>query len=181
MAAANRCYVGFVRAVMIGRDGLHRTVLLDLLAAAGAANPVSYITTGNVSFEAAQDRVDDIVADVEHRIGTVVSRPTPVFVRTRDELRDMTAGDPFADAPFPDAEAREVVFLRDRVPDVDLPIRSARGDVMVFARSERELFSVSRRVDGTLRSPGGTIERLTGQRVTTRAWSTVTRIVVALG
>ena len=42
----------FVRNVMIGREGLHRQVLLDVVERAGGRAPRSYISTGNVTFDA---------------------------------------------------------------------------------------------------------------------------------
>ena len=60
-------YAGFVRAVMLGRDGLHRPVLLDCFRSAGADRPRSYLTTGNVTFTADERSVDRILVLVFHR------------------------------------------------------------------------------------------------------------------
>ncbi len=45
-------WAGFVRNVMVGRQGLTRLVLLGAVADAGGASPVSYLSTGNVTFDA---------------------------------------------------------------------------------------------------------------------------------
>ena len=103
-----RTYVGFVRAVMIGRDGLHRPVLLDLPERAGVQEPTSYLTTGNVSFSAQPDRVDDVVAEMERSIESVVGRTTPVIVRPLEHLRGLVDRAPFDDAPHASPRARLV-------------------------------------------------------------------------
>ncbi len=109
-------YVAFVRAVMIGREGLHRPVLLDMFERAGAADPVSYISTGNVSFTVTPERLDDVVVAVEADLARLLGRPTPVFVRLFDDLAALVDSDPFAAAPFDDVDARLVTFFRTAVP-----------------------------------------------------------------
>lgn len=175
-------YAAFVRAVMIGREGLHRQVLLDLFTAAGARNPESYISTGNVSFDLPDDvDVDTLVDKLEHEITGVVGRPTEVFVRPLDELVDMRERQPFASTPFPEFQDALVIMFRDRVPDrLQLPIESPRGDWVVFDAGPKEVFAVNRDVAGRRQSPGGVVERLAGERMTSRAWSTIERIVTKL-
>ena len=175
-------FVAFVRAVMIGREGLHRQVLLDLVAAAGAHNPVSYISTGNVSFDLPDDvDLDTLVDELEHGITGVVGRRTEVFVRRLDELVDLCDRQPFETTPFPEFQDALVIMFRDRVPDrLQLPIESPRGDWVVFDAGPRDVFAVNRDVDGRRQSPGGVVERLAGERMTSRAWSTIDRIVSKL-
>jgi uncharacterized protein (DUF1697 family) len=173
-------YVGFIRAVMLGRDGLHRATLLDVCAAAGAVDPVSYLTTGNISFRARPSSVGRIRARLERGIGEVVGRRTEVFVRDLDELLALRALDPFRRPPLKGACERIVAFL-DHEPVVALPIWSPSKDAVVYAAGPRELFSVAaKQPDGTSRGSGGLVERATGTRVTSRAWSTVERIVAKL-
>jgi len=174
-------YVGFVRAVMIGREGLHRQVLLDIVEDAGGIDPVSYISTGNVSFDLDDDELPDALEAIEGAIEHVVGRPTPVFVRSLDELVALHASDPFADAPFTDAQDLVVIMFRDRVPaSLDLPITSPRGDWAVFGAGPREVFGAVRDVDGRRQSPAGVVERIAGEQMTSRAWSTIERIVSKL-
>lgn len=163
-------YVAFVRAVMIGREGLHRKVLLDLFTDAGARDVVSYISTGNVSFSIDPGALPALVDEVERGVTDVVGRQTEVFVRSLDALVATRERDPFADQPYPDAQDLLVIMFRDGVPDrLDLPIASPRGDWIVFAAGPGEVFGVCRDVDGRRQSPGGVIERMAGERMTSRA------------
>lgn len=175
---ADTTFVGFVRAVMIGREGLHRDVLLDLFERAGAREARSYISTGNVSFRCDDHELIDIVDDVEHRLEALLGRPTEVFARSCAQLATIRRSSPFDRAPFSEPGARLVTMFRDGVPSsLQLPIESDRGDYVVFEAGEREVFSVTREVDGRMRDPGGVIERLAGERMTTRAWGTIERIL----
>jgi uncharacterized protein (DUF1697 family) len=179
---AAETFVAFVRAVMIGRDGLHRDVLLDIFERAGGSDAMSHISTGNVSFRVPPARVDDVVADVEMALEGLLDRPTPVFVRPLDELVALLDADPFADEPFADVYARLVTFFRDTVPDtLSLPLNAPNDDWSVFGAGPREVFSVTRAwPDRQPTDPGGVIQRVAGELVTTRALGTVERIVARL-
>lgn len=173
-------HVAFVRAVMIGRDGLHRDVLLDLFRSGGAVDPRNHLTTGNVSFTAPADTVPVLVGHVEAGIREIVGRPKLLFVRTVAHLEALVADDPFRAAPFHEPDEREVVVLPDDAPSIDLPLVSRSGHLTVFASTGHELCSVSRRAGGRQpEAPGGLVERALGVPVTVRAWSTVVKIVAA--
>ncbi|MFP5488046.1 MAG: DUF1697 domain-containing protein [Acidimicrobiia bacterium] len=179
---ASAIHVAFVRAVMIGREGLHSHVLLSMFERAGAADPVSYLATGNVSFAVESGRVGRVVAAVEAELEALLGRPTPLFVRALDDLVELVDGDPFAAAPFDDVYARLVTFFVDRVPEaLALPMRAPNGDWEVFAAGTGEVFSVTRAwPDRQPQDPGGVIQRAAGEPVTTRALGTIERIVAKL-
>ena len=124
---------------MIGREGLHRQVLLDIFSEAGATHPVSYISTGNVSFEVSPDRLEAVVEEVAHEISEVVARPTEVFVRSESDLRSMVASDPYADQPLSVDHGAEVTFFLDAVP----PNSTFRSRAPVMTSSSFERANVS--------------------------------------
>jgi len=166
---------------MLGRDELHRDVLLDIVERAGGSDAASYLTTGNVSFRATSASVDDIVESIERGIEDVVGRPTPVMVRSLAHLSELVARSPFDAAPHDAPQARLVTMVRGRIPDeFEVPIVSPRGDFNVFAVDGGEVFAITVDTGGRVQDPGGLIERLVGEPVTTRAWGTIERIVAKL-
>lgn len=179
---APRTFVAFVRAVMIGREGLHREVLLAMFEQAGGRDAVSYIATGNVSFAVPPTRLAAVVEGVEAELEVLLGRPTPVFVRSLDALVALLERDPFAAAPFDAVHARLVTFFRTSVPaELTLPLEAPNGDWSVFAAGAAEVFSVTRaRADRQPQDPGGVIQHLAGEPVTTRAVGTLERIVANL-
>jgi uncharacterized protein (DUF1697 family) len=166
--------VAFVRAIMIGRDGLHRELVLDLFRDAGAIEPRNHLATGNISFTALSADIPAIAARVEACIEAIVGRPKPLYVRALDHLQRLVADDPFRDAPFESAD-REVVFLPPDPLRPDLPLVSRSGRTSVFASNGSELFAVCQPDEG----PGALAERALGAPVTVRAWSTIQKIVAA--
>lgn len=160
--------VAFVRAIMIGREGLDREVVLDLFRAAGAIDPRNHLATGNVSFTSLGADLPGIRGHVEAGIEAIVGRPKPIFVRALDHLeRLVDAGPPGGDP------ACEVVFLPVDAPAVELPLVSRSGRTSVFASNGTELFMTSTPQE----APGALVERVLGRPVTVRAWSTIGKIV----
>ena len=172
-------YAAFVRAVMVGRDGLDRATLLRCFEGAGATSPRSYISTGNVTFSAAPRDFAHVTAGAEDAIEAVVDRRTEVYVRSIDHLADLVASDPFAASPVTDSDQHEVSFTYEPIePELlELPITSPGGHLTIFHATPTEVFCDGREIDGRLMGAGGFIEKLLGQRITTRAWSTVRRVV----
>ena len=172
-------YVAFIRAVMVGRDGLDRQTLLDCFEHAGAIEPRSYISTGNVTFSAETDDVPAVTTDVEEAIEAVVLRRTEVYVRTVAYLEDLVNADPFSSSPVRGSDQHEVSFTYERIDpgSLDLPIVSPGGHLTVFHANPSEVFCDGLEIDGRRKGAGGFVERLLDQRLTTRAWSTVLRVV----
>ncbi|MBT8213574.1 MAG: DUF1697 domain-containing protein [Acidimicrobiia bacterium] len=172
-------HVAFIRAVMIGRESLHREIVLDLFAAAGAGDPKSHLATGNVSFDLDLAALPDLVEEVDDRMTQVVGRRIDSYVRTLDELRAIDADIIFGQSPFPDSPCPQVTFFHEP-PDLSqwiLPHLGRGGRFAVFHVEGREVYSVTREVDGESAAPGGQLEKVTGQRATTRAWSTIDHIL----
>jgi uncharacterized protein (DUF1697 family) len=162
--------------VMVGRQGLTRDTLLGVFCDAGADEPVSHLTTGNVSFGCVGSS-RALQKAVEQGIAGVLGRREPVFIRSIATLRRAIAQDPFADPPFADVYERCVTFTDVSATSLVLPMTTPRRDAMVFAAGAREVFSVTRQVDGRPGNPVRLIERALGRPVTTRNWNTIERIV----
>ena len=170
-------FVGLVRNVMLGREGLHRNVLLGLLDAAGGRNGVSRLTTGNLVFDAAPAQLDAVVQRLEAGIAAVIGRREPVVVRKAAWLSDFVAGDPFAGFPL-DRWELAVAFLPLRTTPLD-PAAVPRIDGLeAVAVRPHELLMAGRR---DVRRPGATflLPRPWRDEATTRAWSTVQRLASA--
>lgn len=173
-------HVAFVRAVMHGREGLHRSVIIDTFERAGAASVRTHLTTGNVSFDADPSAIPAIIEYADRAMTDVVGRDIESFVRTLDHLRSLPGDEIFATAPFPEAEERVVSFFHE-APDLpwELPHILRSGRAAVFHQRDREVFSVHRTVDGRMESGAGALERASGQRITTRGWGTIEKILRA--
>jgi uncharacterized protein (DUF1697 family) len=165
--------VAFIRAVMLGRQGLSRELVLQAFVESGAGDPRSYLATGNVSFDADNDAIRDLTPLLERAIAKTLGRHEPIFVRSVLRLTELAAGDPFEGYRTEGVHERCVTFLPgDRRWDRALPIASRRNDVSLIAAGGPEVFSITRLISGRPGNPGTLIEREIGAPVTTRNWNT---------
>lgn len=168
-------WVGLVRNVMLGRDGLDREGLLAAVASAGGVEPRSYLTTGNVTFDAAPDALDRLTQRLEAALEEILGRPTMVAMRSHDRLCGLVDSDLFAGWDETAWEL-EVSFL----PHTAAPVERAQlrdpGRTHIVAVTGHEL--------ATARPPTGTgrphanvlLQAASGLPATARGWGTLVRL-----
>ncbi|WP_265587941.1 DUF1697 domain-containing protein [Sphingomicrobium arenosum] len=107
--------VTLLRAINAGTP-LKMDALRALAAAAGYADPRTYIASGNLLLD-----TDDSEAQIRARLGPAleahVGAPVPLFVRTADELDALLAANPWPDAPGNKVMA---LFLDDAPTQADI-------------------------------------------------------------
>ena len=159
-------YVALLYSIVLTRE--RRVVMADLKAVAlslGYINPRTVFATGNLVFEAPDQAIARIEADLEAAFATAFGKSVAIIVRTADAWRRLLADHPFGD------ENPDLLILRVmRRPVTDEVLRTLKaragdekitevdGDIWVrFAGrpSESKLLSqlTSRRLGtGTLRN-----------------------------
>jgi len=171
-------FAGFVRNVMVGRNGLSADVLLELVAKAGGHEPRSHLATGNLTFSASPKLLEVIRAGIEDSIESVLGRREDVFIRSVASLTSAVRSDPFAEMMVDDVYERCVTFVPTEPPvSLRMPMQTPRGDVVLFACRAGGVLSITRRISGRPGQPGRFLESTMGIRVTTRNWNTIERIV----
>ncbi|HET7432367.1 MAG TPA: DUF1697 domain-containing protein [Nocardioides sp.] len=171
-------WAGFVRNVMLGREGLDRETLLGIVERAGGRDVRNHLTTGNVTFDAAPSRAAAVGRRAEAAIAAVIGRPEPMILREVSWLRAVVEDDPFA--PYRDGDAAlEVGFLPltgepldpDRLPDP--------GRTVLVRVGRREVWTARPPEGGRRPHVVSLLEAATGARATSRGSSTLERIVRA--
>ena len=167
-------WVGFIRNVMIGREGLHRDVLLRLLAEAGGGDGASHLATGNVTFSATTRDVRGVVRRLEEGIATVIGRSEPVITRRLDWVQQFVASDPFAAY---DDEGWEllVALLPQSAPPLQPALIEQPGETVIVVVSDHELVGARPR-DRSAPHVNVLAEKASGLRCTSRGWNTLVRV-----
>jgi uncharacterized protein (DUF1697 family) len=168
-------WVGLVRNVMLGRDGLDRALLLDTAARAGGSRVRSYLTTGNVTFQAGPREIDGLSRRFEAELSRIVSRPTMVAIRAHLWLQDLVSNDVFAGVDDDEWEC-EVAFLRHTAPSINPRSIPETRKTRLVATYDRELASARPRTGSARPHVTTLLERASGQPATARGWSTLRRI-----
>jgi uncharacterized protein (DUF1697 family) len=171
-------FAGFVRNVMVGRNGLSAEVLRELVAEAGGHDPRSHLATGNLTFSASPELLELIRAGIEKSLESVLGRREEVFIRSVASLASAVRSDPFAEMMADDVYERCVTFVPTEPPvSLSLPMQAPRGDVVLFDCRAGGVLSITRLIGGRPGQPGRFLESTLGLRVTTRNWNTIERIV----
>src|SRR5690242_14660903 len=131
-------WVGLVRNVMLGRDGLDRALLLDTVQRCGGARCRSYLTTGNVTFDVVPAGVDDLALRPETELSRIVDRPTMVAIRPHRWVRDLIRRDLFTGVDA-DAWECEVAFLRHTADPLEARSLPCARRTRVVAALDREV------------------------------------------
>jgi uncharacterized protein (DUF1697 family) len=167
-------WVGLVRNVMLGRDGLDRAGLVAAAEAAGATEVRSHLTTGNLTFTAAEPELDAVVDRLEVGVRALLGRHEPVAVRSARWLELLVGADRFA--RYDDALEQEVSFLRHDAEPIDPTRLGDPGRTVVVDVLDRELLTARPRAGGNRPHANRLLEAATGRPATARGWRTLQRL-----
>ncbi len=182
MTGTASVWVAFLRGINVGgKRKLPMAALADAFAALGAADVRTYIQSGNVAFQASEEVARALPERFAQLSAERFGFAVPAAVRSRQELREVANGNPFADDNA-DEKALHVVFL------TDLPAAAAVARLDP-ERSPPDAFTVRGR-DIYLRLPNGMartkltnayFDAVLGTTSTARNWRTVQAMVALAG
>ena len=169
--------IALLRGINIGAN--RRIAMAELrehLANAGYGEVRTYLQSGNVLL-LSDSAPDELARELEAHIASRFALDVPVVVRTRDELADVVARDPFG-AVATDLRRYQVSFLTsDPGAGMVERIKAAAGPGEAVAASGREIFAWH--PAGINRSPlaMALADRKLGVVATARNWNTVTSLL----
>lgn len=172
-------YVALLRGINVGgRVILPMARLRTLFAVLGFTDVVTVLQSGNVLFDAPSRNADLLRRRIELSLAELTGLEVLVLLRTVHELKALVRSDPFADMAL-DAEATKyVTFLAGKsAAKLALPLSSPRGEVEILRINRLTVLSVGRPRAGRPGFPNAFIEATLGVSATTRAWTTLSRIV----
>lgn len=173
--------VAFLRAVNVGGRTARKEQLVAAAVAAGATDASTFIASGNLLLRPGDPaaRRADVEATLEHALAVELGFGTEAFIRGRQELADLAAGDPFDAAVDLDAGTYNVGFLRDPLsPATARDLLALGTDVDHLAVTGTELhWHTAGKMSESVLFQRPTIDRVIGVPVTMRNIRTVRRLV----
>jgi len=174
----------FFRNLNLGRPPAPtREQLEQSFLAAGAVMATSFLTNGNLVFEASSaSRATKIVSAARAHLLTQLGFDEPAFVRELSYLQDLVAQEPFAGIDIQQVYECCVTFF-----DADIHLgpapaqKNAKGDVVVVNYTKAEMLSVCYKFGASPGSPNAFAERQFDVQSSTRSWSTICRLVKKCG
>jgi uncharacterized protein (DUF1697 family) len=169
-------HVALLRGVNLGKRRVSMADLRRLLESLGYADVSTYVQSGNAVLTSKNTDESGISSELEVELTKAFGFAIPVIVRSRADLADVVANNPFPDAAA-DPTKLHVTFLAEQLDPAWIG-HIAAGDLVPeeFATRKREIYlslpgglgrsKLAAAVDKALRGLG-----------TTRNWRTVTTLL----
>ncbi|WP_405017085.1 DUF1697 domain-containing protein [Kitasatospora sp. NBC_00070] len=174
-------YIAFLRAVNVGGRTVKMERLRALFAELGLGEVRSYIQSGNVFFSTAGTDRAALTARIEQHLEQALGYAVPVLLRTVDEVAELVGADPFAGVEVTPEVRLCVLFLSEPLPaELELPIRSAKGDWEIIGATPGAAFTVLHLRGGRMTTnPATTFPKSYRGHATSRFFHTTVKILAA--
>lgn len=172
-------YVALLRGIAPSGKNMQNTKLRGVLENLGFTHVQSVISSGNLIFESPNADARALESQIEAAWPAQLGFTSTTIVRSLDELKDLSARNPFKGYDHTPKTSLNVTFLKFPAnPDMQLP---AAPHYTVAARYNREVCVV---IDTTTvgKTPDymSKAQKAFGAHITTRTWKTVQRILSKL-
>lgn len=153
-----------------------------MLEELGFGHVRSVISSGNVLFESDSTDADALGDRIETAWPTLRGFSATTIVKSRDQLAEILAGNPFADLPHGPSSYQLVTFFkRPTAPGIDLPHRPDGHAFELDGFAHNAVFTVSDTTATRTPDVMTWLEKRYGKENTSRTPLTVRRILDRLG
>lgn len=174
--------VALLRAINITGRWVKKDILRELFVGFGLTGVSTYITSGNVLFDAAAGDPAALESRLEAHLRAALGYEVTTFVRSGAKLVAVAAHEPFATAELEQAFALMVAFLKAPPDEASrarlLAYRRPSDD---FALHGREVYWLRRTQISETNFGGAKLERALGMPATVRSITTVRKLAVLAG
>jgi uncharacterized protein (DUF1697 family) len=172
-------YIALLRGIGPGNPNMRNVKLRAVFEKLGFQNVKSVISSGNILFESPETNSGELERQIEETLPLELGFSSVAIVRSREELLEIAAHDPFAGMSHTRLTNLNVTFLKEGVPDDFEPVAPPDKPFHIARALDREIFAVL-----DLTKPGAPkymawLEKQFGNKNTTRTWQTVQRILKA--
>lgn len=153
--------------------------LTKALEKAGFKNVQTLLNSGNILFDAPEDKTPHVAEKIEKIIEQSFGFHSNVIIRSVWDMQKLIDADPFGNIPMTDDTQLYVTFLAEAVTaTVKLPYKSPAGNFTILRASNTEVCSVLV-LEPTVQSTDAMkiLEKSYGKNVTTRNWNTVLKLL----
>lgn len=175
-------YVAFLRGINVGGHAIIKMEeLREVLSLPGIKDVRTYIQSGNVIFDSAEEDETKLMKKLEKKLAEVIGKEIKVLLRSIDELQQLADSAPFKKAKE-DKDTKLYVSFLPAVPLQlpKLPYTDTKQNFDVLPVQSREVCYVTRRMpNGSFGNPLVYIEKEFGKVSTSRNWNTIIKILAA--
>ncbi|HEY9481210.1 MAG TPA: DUF1697 domain-containing protein [Candidatus Paceibacterota bacterium] len=151
-------YVALLRGIMPTNPNMKSEKLKVAFESLGFKNVATVIASGNVVFDSSSKNSGALETKIEKTLPEKLGFKSTTIIRSKDELLQLVAKDPFKGVKDEKPNYLVVTFFKDRTPELASVIDISSPD-------------------GRTPSFMAQIEKKHGKQITTRTWKTVARIL----
>lgn len=170
-------YATFLRAINVGGRTVTMDVLRGIFNNLGFKNVQTYIQSGNVIFETAENETAALESRIAARLESELGYAVPAFIRTGPELAAIAQNWPFDQVKTAD-HVLYVSFLQGPPePSAARAVADLEDGIMQFFVDAREVYWLRDKSAGNSKITNATIEKTLGLPATRRSINTVQKMV----
>jgi uncharacterized protein (DUF1697 family) len=172
-------WIAFLRAINVGGHTVKMDRLKRLFESLGLDRVESYLASGNVVFETADQEAKSLEERIEKTLKEALGYEVATFIRTPAELAAITGYAPFRQADLELAQALNVAFLTAPPDDrARQKLVRLKTDIDDFHVHEREVYWLCRKKQSQSTFSNAVLEKTLGQPSTLRGINTLQKMVV---
>ena len=173
------CYIAFLRAINVGGHTVKMDRLRSLFEELSFANVETFIASGNVIFEAAEEDTRSLEKRIEEYLQNSLGYAVATFLRTPEELERIAKYDPFEEySPESDNFRQYVAFITAaHGAEMQAKLDTLRTATDEFRINEREIYWLRRINVGESEFSGAVLEKVIGVPATMRNCTTLRKLV----
>ena len=176
-------HIAFLRAINVAGHGkVKMEDMRQAFSKAGCENVRTYIQSGNVIFQSAEENLDAIKGHIQNELKELLGSEVTVLFRTQREISNMVKKNFFKDIDK-DVDIKLYVTFLSRHPEIQpkFPLHLDKEALDVIGMENLDVFTVSRRKkNGFYGFPNNFIEKEFGVLATSRNWNTVLKIAESI-
>jgi uncharacterized protein (DUF1697 family) len=173
-------YIALLRGINVGGHFVKMDALRSVFVSLGFENVRSYIQSGNIFFETAEQDKLRLRKTIEPQLQKSLGFPVVICLRTVTELQQLLALDPFqAITVTPDMRLAVVFLAEPVVIDIPLPFLTPDGGYELVGKTPTELFVVWHVQHTRTSNSYSFFEKQFRVQTTTRFWHTAAKILAA--
>jgi uncharacterized protein (DUF1697 family) len=167
-------YVSMLRGINVGgQKRIKMEELIVLYESLGFKNVKTYVQSGNVIFNSAED-VKEFSNMIEEKIRQVFSFPVAVLLRIPTELQQIVSNNPFLEEKGIDTDKLYITFLSNAPTESALSqMKEMHYQLDKFVTINKEIYLYCPNGYGRTKFSNDFFERKLGITATTRNWKTV--------
>ena len=171
-------FFAFLRAINAGPGRVVKmNVLREAFKSLGFSDVVTFLGSGNVTFETTAKDASTLDSKIERRLYQVLGRRLPVFIRTLPELKKIATLKPFKDSQIRGASVNVILLAEhlDEKSTAELMTLGAETDR--FRVHGREIYWWRRKKSGTSLFTTVPLAKVLREPFTVRSTNTLRKLV----